>query len=168
MPETATFTILGWRMQIFLVLSRWSKILQQAVFSTFQTMLLLVTVDAASLLFALVFLKWRSNINMFQVTKFSSMNIQLAPQKPQWKSPKNLVWKKTAITKSKGVPVPMERIWAKLGFTTSLCHHQLQWHQNHSGDQKLFSLYRAASALGNTLICSVTDFFVQKGRNCNF
>ena len=62
-------------MRIFLVLSRWSKILQQRAFSTFQTMLLLVTVDAASLLFALVFLKCRSNINMFQVKKFSLMNI---------------------------------------------------------------------------------------------
>ena len=165
MPETATSTILGWRMRIFLVLSRWSKILQQPLFSTCssQTMLLLVTVDAASLLFALVFLKCRSNINMFQVKKFNLMSIKLAPQKPQWKSPKNRVRKKTTITKSKGVPVPMERIWAQLGFTASLCHHQLQCHQNHSGDQKLFSLYRAASTLGNTLICSVTDFCVQKG-----
>ena len=140
MPETATSTILGWRMRIFLVLSRWSKNLQQPVFSTFQTMLLLVTVDAASLLFALVFLKCRSNINMFQVKKFNLMSIKLAPQKPQWKSPKNLVWKKTAITKSKGVPVPMERIWAQLGFTASLCHHQLQCHQNYLGDRKLFSI----------------------------
>ena len=129
-------------MRIFLVLSRCSKNLQQPVFSTFQTMLLLVTVDAASLLFALVFLMCRSNINMFQVKKFSLMNICTAgPTKaPVKKSPNNCVRKKTTITKCKGVPVPMERIWAQLGFTTSLCHHQLQCHQNHSGDQKLFSL----------------------------
>ena len=132
-------------------------------------MLLLVTVDAASLLFALVFLKWRSNINMFQVKKFNLMSIKLAPQKPPLKkSPNNCVRKKTTTTKSKGVPVSMERVWAQLGFTASLCHHQLQCHQNHSGDQKLFSLHRATSTLDNTLICSVTNLFVQKGRNCIF
>ena len=59
---------------------------------------------------------------------------------PSEKSPNNCVRKKTTITKSKGVPVPMERIWAQLGFTASLCHHQLQCHQNHSGDQKFFLL----------------------------
>ena len=42
---------------------------------------------------------------------------------PVKKSPDNRVRKKTTIKKCKGVPVPMERIWAQLGFTASLCHH---------------------------------------------
>ena len=141
MPETATFTILGWRMRIFLVLSRWSEILQQPVFSTCSDNVAFGHSGRSISSLCSGFPEVSLQHQHVSGEKVWFNEYKAGPTKaPVKKSPNNCLRKKTTITKSKGVPVPMERIWAQLGFTASLCHHQLQCHQNHSGDQKFFLL----------------------------
>ena len=132
-------------MRIFLVLSRWSEILQQPVFSTCSDNVAFGhsgrSVSSLCSGFPEVALQHQYvSGDKVQFDEYTAGPTKSPSEKKSQYYYDYRVRKKTTITKSKGVPVPMERIWAQLGFTASLCHHQLQCHQNHSGDQKLFSL----------------------------
>ena len=85
----------------------------------FQTMILLVGVDASSLLFAVIFLKCRCNINFLQVAMKITIQLSLIQR---W----CVIIKKamTIFFSFQGLPFPMERVCNGLGFATG-------WHHSH-------------------------------------
>ena len=97
-------------------------------YNFFQTMVLLIAVDASSLLFAVVFLKLRSNINMLQVMRRTIMNLM---EEIRFQNRYILHIAKLADVDNiffPGLPLPVERVWSMLGFPAGPNHNLIFTH----------------------------------------